>query len=84
MDFEKRLSYYYIGHFSRFVEPGACVVSVSSFCQEVEVCGFVNPSGERVLVMLNRQDRDIPVTVGENGMGCDLVVKGHSIVTVCF
>lgn len=83
-DFEKRLSYYYIGHFSRFVEKGAYAVPVTSYCAEAEVCAFVNPSGERVLVLLNRQDKDLPVTVGEDGTGADLILKAHTIMTVCY
>ncbi len=81
-DFEKRLSYYYIGHFSRYIEKGAYAIAVSTYCSEVEAVGFVNPSGEVVVVLLNRQDKDIEVTVGNKGKGCNLVIKAHSIATV--
>lgn len=83
-DFEKRLSYYYIGHFSRYVEKGACVIPVTTYSGDLEACGFLNPSGERVLVLLNRRDRELPVTVGEQERGTELAVAPHSIVTVVY
>ncbi|MDO4321953.1 MAG: glycoside hydrolase family 30 beta sandwich domain-containing protein [Lachnospiraceae bacterium] len=83
-DFEKRLSYYYIGHFSRYVEKGAYVIPVTTYSTEVETCAFVNPSGTRVLVLLNRQDRELPVTVGEGGEGTELTLQPHTIVTVVY
>lgn len=81
-DFEKRLTYYYIGHFSRYIEKGAYAIGVSSYSSDVEAAAWVNPSGEVVVVLLNRQDKDISVSVGNNGEGCDLVLKAHSITTV--
>lgn len=83
-DFEKHLSYYYIGHFSRYIKRGATAVPVTSYSSDAEACAFVNPSGERVIVLLNRQDRELPVTVGENGIGTDLILEPHTIVTVLY
>lgn len=83
-DFERRLSYYYIGHFSRYIQKGACAVPVTAYSSDVEVCGFVNPSGERVLVLLNRRDTEQAVTIGEQEKGTDLVLAPHTITTVCY
>lgn len=83
-DFEKRLSYYYIGHFSRYIKKGAYALPVTAYSSDVESCAFLNPSGERVLVLLNRRDHEIPVTVGEDQKGTDLVLAPHTIVTVVY
>lgn len=83
-DFEKRLSYYYIGHFSRYIKKGAYAAGVTTGSSDVEVSAFVNPSGERVTVLLNRQDKPVPVTFGEQGMGSDMVLEPHTITTVCY
>ncbi|MDD3278210.1 MAG: glycoside hydrolase family 30 beta sandwich domain-containing protein [Lachnospiraceae bacterium] len=83
-DFEKRLSYYYIGHFSRYIEKGAYAVACSRYCSEIETAAFINPSGEVVVVLLNRQDKAIETSVGIDGMGTDLVLKGHTITTLIF
>lgn len=83
-DFEKRLSYYYIGHFSRYVERGAVAVPVTTYCAEAEACAFVNPSGGRVLVLLNRSDRSVPVSAGEGDKGAELILAPHTITTLCY
>lgn len=82
--FEKRLPYYYIGHFSRYVEKGAFAVPVTTYSTDVEACAFVNPSGEQVLVLLNRREKELPVTVGDNDRGTELALAPHSIVTVVY
>ena len=81
---EKHLSYYYIGHFSRYVQPGAFAVPVSSWCSEAECAGFVNPDGEKVLILLNRQDKVVHVSAGAKGQGASVDLEPHSIVTLCW
>ena len=81
---EKHLSYYYIGHFSRYIKPGARAVPVSSWCMEAEGAAFVNPDGERILVLLNRQDSPVKVNAGEGREGVSLELQPHSIVTLCW
>lgn len=83
-DFEKRLSYYYIGHFSRYIEKGAVAVPVTTYCAQAETCAFVNPSGERVLVLLNRSDKELPAAVGEKDRGAELTLAPHTITTICY
>lgn len=80
---EKRMSYYYIGHFSRYIKRGAKQIMSSCYTDKVEQAAFKNPDGEIVLVILNRSDCTVPVTIKEEGMGCALYVEAHSIVTVC-
>ena len=40
---EKRLSYYYIGHFSRYIKRGAVRLAVSRYTDGIEAVSFVNP-----------------------------------------
>ena len=82
--FEKRLSYYYIGHFSRYIKKGAYQVPVTTYCGNLDVTGFVNPDGERIMIILNCQEKCIPAVIRENGTGIALDVAPHSIVTVCY
>lgn len=84
-DFEKRLSYYYIGHFSRYIQPGAKRLATSRYADEVETVAFVNPDGERVVCLLNRSNRILPVSLCEDGMECrNLILEPHSIATVVY
>lgn len=82
--YEKRLSYYYIGHFSRYIEPGAVRIGTTRYCEGVEATAFLNPNGERALILMNKTDKKIPVTVREAGCGIETVLEPHSIHTICW
>ena len=77
-----RLSYYYIGHYSKFVTPGAKVISSSAYDSNVETVAFKNPDGTIVCVMLNRTDFDMPCIVRLDGHIKQIDMEPHSIVTV--
>jgi glucosylceramidase len=49
-------SYYYIGHFARFVRPGARRVLCASSRQDLESAAFVNPDGSVAVVAMNRSE----------------------------
>lgn len=80
--YEKRLIYYYIGHFSRYVKKGAKKIATTRYTDKIETVAFVNPDGERVLILLNKQNEKVDVTVRENGQGFCRTVEPHSILTV--
>lgn len=80
-----KLSYYYIGHFSRFVKPGARRILATKYASDLEATAFENKDGSKVLVVLNRTDKDIPFAFSENGKDSELIdLKEHSIVTICW
>ena len=81
-DYEKKLSYYYIGHFSRYIKEGARLVWSSCYTDKIHSIAFVNPDGERVIVLLNETEEDLPVTVREGESSVDLEIKSHSIQTL--
>lgn len=82
--FEKRLSYYYIGHFSRYIEAGAVKIGTTRYTDAVEAAAFLNPDGERVLVLLNKSDKEVLVTIREDGCGKETTLAPHSIHTICY
>jgi glucosylceramidase len=47
-------TYYYIGHFSKFIEPGAVRVSTSTSRSTIESTSFQNKDGKMVTVVMNR------------------------------
>lgn len=79
---EKRLSYYYIGHFSRYIRPGAKRILASCFTEDLETAAFLNGDGSRVAVLLNRTEKAIPVCLTENDGAVYLEINAHSICTV--
>ena len=80
-EIEVKLSYYYIGHFSRFIMPGAKRILTSVYDSRLECCGFKNPDGSCVVTVLNRSDEDIKFNLALGSENAETVQKGHSIIT---
>ncbi|MBO4352336.1 MAG: hypothetical protein J5818_02455, partial [Eggerthellaceae bacterium] len=85
-----RRPFHYLGHFSRFVAPGARHMLSTSYTDALETCGFVNPDGSFALVVLNRTDDAIlfDFTLGNvtrlNARLAHLDAPAHSIQTICW
>ena len=52
-------TYYYIGHFSKFINPGALRVSTTTSRSAIESTSFKNKDGKIVTVVMNKTDRKI-------------------------
>ena len=52
-------TYYYIGHFSKFIKPGALRVSTSTSRTTIESTSFQNENGSIVTVVMNKTDHTI-------------------------
>lgn len=78
-----KLSYYYIGHFSRFVKPGAKRILSSKYTKNLECCAFENPDGEIVLIVLNQtnETQEFELLIGQKA--CRMSLQPHSIITAC-
>ncbi len=80
-----KLSYYYIGHFSRFIHPGAKRILVSKYSPDIEATAFQNTDGEKVLVLLNRSEKDVEFVLSTDGKNSGKMKIGkHSIMTCCW
>ena len=54
-----RLPFHYLGHFSRFIQPGAVRMLTTRYTTDLETWAFTNPDGTHALVVLNRNRWDI-------------------------
>lgn len=72
-------SYYYIGHFSRFIRPGARRVLTGSSRDALETTGFVNPDGSVVVIVMNQGDYDIAFNLQFDGAVAKAEAPAHSI-----
>lgn len=79
---EKRLSYYYIGHFSKYIHKKARRILTSSYTDRLEHIAFLNPDGSRVVVLLNRTSERLEVSLQEENQAVPLKIEGHSIMSV--
>jgi len=77
-------SYYYIGHFSKYVKKGAKRIGSSRWCDDIETVSFKNPDGSIVSVVLNATDNDLDFTfkLKDNLIRCK--AEAHSIATYIF
>jgi glucosylceramidase len=79
---EKRLSYYYIGHFSRYIQKGAKQIMTSTYTDDLEVLAFRNPDGSIPVILFNPTEKDIPMNLRIEGEGVSLEVPANSIFTI--
>jgi glucosylceramidase len=76
--------YYYLGHFSKFIRPGAKRVGFSRFTDKLEITSFKNPNGKIAVVIMNRNDYDIKYKLRcEYGLA-SFVSLPHSIMTLVY
>lgn len=74
-------SYYYIGHFSKYIAPGAVRIGLDSTADGVLSTAFRNPDSSIAVVLMNESDDARSVTLG---LGSELAVcqlPPHSIAT---
>ena len=84
-----RLPFHYLGHFSRFIQPGAVRMLTTRYTTNLETTAFANPDGTHVLVVLNRNWWDISfdLTWNDSALGSRIATieaPAHSIQTVCW
>ncbi len=77
-------SYYYIGHFSKFIRPGARRILAAPSRSMLLTTAFVNPDGRVVVVVMNPTAKggDYNVVVGATSVAVNS--RPHSIQTVVF
>ena len=75
-------SYYYIGHFSKFVRPGAKRIIASSNRDELMTTAFINSDNKLVVIVLNLTDQDVAYNLWIKGMAANTTSLPHSITTL--
>jgi len=75
-------SYYYIGHFSKFIQPGAKRISCSTNRDKLQSTAFLNPDGKIVVVVLNLSEEKLPFQLSIGAKAAPLISLPHSIITV--
>ncbi len=75
-------SYYYIGHFSKFIRPGARRVVSSSTLDELQTTAFLNEDGTVSVVVLNESEKTEPFVLWLDGRAAKTESPAHSILTL--
>lgn len=77
-------SYYYIGHFSRYVKKGAKRIASSKWSSDIDTVSFKNPDGSIVTVVLNKTDEERSFSFRISGKKVSTKAEPHSISTYIF
>ncbi len=77
-------SYYYIGHFSKFIRPGAKRLACSSSRAQLMTTAFLNTDGTIAVVIMNKQDTPVNFRMYVGTDAVETVSLPHSIITMVF
>ncbi len=75
-------SFYYIGHFSKFIRPGAKRIISSSSRGQLITTAFKNTDGKIVIVVMNQSNDKIPYRLWMAGQAAEITSLPHSIQTL--
>jgi glucosylceramidase len=74
-------SYYYIGHFSKFIRPGARRITSSSSRAQLMTTAFINTDGSVAVVVMNNTDEEISYRLYIGSKAAVVKALPHSICT---
>jgi glucosylceramidase len=74
-------SYYYLGHISKFIRPGAERVATSSNRDKLISTSFLNPDGALVVVVMNKSSDKLTFNLWIHGQAAETTSLPHSIST---
>jgi len=75
-------AYYYIGHFSKFIRPGAKRISTASSRSPLLSTSFLNTDGSLVSVVMNQEDEELSYKLYVGSEAISLSIPAHAIQTV--
>jgi len=77
-------SFYYIGHFSKFIQPGARRIASSPSRSQLLSTAFRNPDGRIAVVVMNASEKAAPYWLWIAGNAAEVNAAPHSIQTLVF
>ncbi|MEQ1762184.1 MAG: glycoside hydrolase family 30 protein [Pyrinomonadaceae bacterium] len=77
-------SYHYIGHFSKFIKPGAKRIAASPSRSSLMSTAFANPDGKVSAVVMNRGEKAVEYFLWLAGDSAAVTIPPRSIQTLVF
>ncbi len=74
--------FYYFGHFSRFIKPGAKRIACTSNSDDFLATAFINTNNEVAVVILNLSDADRIFQLWVDGKAVKNSAPPQSIITM--
>ncbi|ANH83421.1 glycosyl hydrolase [Niabella ginsenosidivorans] len=75
-------AYYYLGHFSKFVRPGARRIAVATNRTDLLGTGFLNTDGRIAVIVMNKGGHDLQYNLWIKGKAVAINALKHSIQTI--
>ncbi|MXV50152.1 glycosyl hydrolase [Pedobacter sp. HMF7647] len=75
-------AFYYLGHFSKFIHPGAKRVACSSSRDKLLSTAYINPDGSVAVVVMNKSDEKLDYNLWIKGQAAATTSMPHSISTL--
>lgn len=77
-------AFYYIGQFSKFIQPGAKRITSAASRSQLLTTAFRNPDGKTVVIVMNQGDAETPYLLWVKGKAAEMNALPHSIATLVF
>lgn len=77
-------SYYYIGHFSKFIRPQARRVATAVSRSTLLSTSFLNPDGKMATVMMNQTNNSITYNLYVGNQRARIEIPAHAIQTLVY
>lgn len=77
-------TYYYIGHFSKFIKPGAFRVSTTTSRSTIESTSFKNKNGQIVTVVMNKTAEKIVYKLVVDNNETILEIEPHAMQSIIY
>ena len=75
-------AYYYLGHFAKFIRPGAKRIACATSRSNIQATAFKHSNGKISVVILNHTDNKQEVILQLNGNAVKIQTAAHGIYTV--
>lgn len=77
-------TYYYIGHFSKFIKPGAQRLGTTTSYSDLIATSFVNTGGKTASVVMNMSDKPIAYNFIVGEQEAELTIPARAMQTLVF
>ncbi len=74
-------AFYYLGHFSKFVKPGAHRIASAGGPAGLDSIAFANPDGSLVTIVMNRTNAPVSFALAAVGESLACTIPAHAIQT---
>ncbi len=75
-------SYYYIGHFSKFIRPGAKKINSAASRSQLLTTAFINPDGKIAVIVMNQSDKPVTYNLCIATNAAVVTILPHAIQTL--